>query len=119
MKQIRVTSPFLDSTASNIRREVGDIFLAEEGRAACLVSGKLCEYVEGEKEEEEVPQAPADGEQEVQPAGDGENVAPADGEQQPIVKDDTVTAEVPDEGQKPREEGKAAETKKNTTGKKK
>ena len=101
MKQIRVTSPFLDSTASNIRREVGDIFLAEEGRAACLVSGKLCEYVEGEKEEEEVPQAPADG------------------EQQPIVKDDTVTAEVPDEGQQPREEGKAAETKKNTTGKKK
>ncbi len=53
MKQIRVTSPFLDTTASNKRREVGEIFLAEEKRAANLVNGKFCEYVvDGAKKEE-------------------------------------------------------------------
>lgn len=48
MKQIRVKSPFLDITASNKRREAGDILLVTEERAAYLVSGKLCEYVEDE-----------------------------------------------------------------------
>lgn len=63
MKQIRVKSPFLDITASNQRREVGDILLVTEERAAYLVSGKLCEYVnddEGKhKDKNPEPQTPA------------------------------------------------------------
>ena len=65
MKQIRVKSPFLDITASNIRREVGDTFLAKEERAAYLVKGELCEYVEDEAETKGSTQnaeTPAEGE---------------------------------------------------------
>ena len=59
MKQIRVTSPFLDSTVSNKRREVGEIFLANEDRAANLVNGKFCEYVKEEEEKKPASQSSA------------------------------------------------------------
>ena len=91
MKQIRVKSPFLDSTASNILREVGDIFLAEEKRAAYLVNGELCEYVEDEGKKEVQKPEQAD--------GNGETVAPDEGEQKP------------DEGEQPKTEGKATKAK--------
>jgi hypothetical protein len=51
MKQIRVKTPFLDITESNKRREAGDILLVKEERAAYLVSGELCEYVEDESQQ--------------------------------------------------------------------
>lgn len=60
MKQIRVKSPFLDITASNKRREAGDILLVSEERAAYLVSGKLCEYVEDEQKKPEPKDEPKD-----------------------------------------------------------
>lgn len=109
MKQIRVKSPFLDSTASNIRREVGDIFLAEEKRAAYLVNGELCEYVEDEEKKE--VQKPE------QANGNGETVAPAEGEQkpaddgQPKTEGDAAKVEVPTEGEQPKTEGKATKAK--------
>lgn len=98
MKQIRVKSPFLDSTASNIRREVGDIFLAEEKRAAYLVNGELCEYVEDEGKKEVQKPEQAD--------GNGETVAPDEGEQKPDEGE-----QKPTEGEQPKTEGKATKAK--------
>ena len=48
MKQIRVTSPFFDMTVGNQRRKAGETLVVPDERAAYLVSGKLCEYVEEE-----------------------------------------------------------------------
>lgn len=45
MKQLRVTTPFLDSTCSNQKRNVGDVYLCKEERAALLVRNGFCEYV--------------------------------------------------------------------------
>lgn len=99
MKQIRVKSPFLDITASNQRREVGDILLVTEERAAYLVSGKLCEYVkedEGKRKKDNnpEPQTPAP----TEPASDGKNGEGAE---------------------KPADEGKKESKAKNTKGSKK
>ena len=88
MKQIRVKSPFLDITASNQRREVGDILLVTEERAAYLVSGKLCEYVkedEGKRKKDNNPEpqtpAPTEPAEQTQPTEPAEPTEPAsDGE---------------------------------------
>lgn len=97
MKQIRVTSPFLDTTCSNLRREVGDTLFVTNERAAHLVSGQLCEYVADEEEAKNSEQA-----------------------NQPADNCSTATEAPAEEEQQPKEEGKAAKTKKTTkTSKKK
>lgn len=135
MKQIRVKSPFLDITESNIRREVGDILLVKEERAAYLVNGQLCEYVKDDEEKKpadtdpQPPAAPADkpatepidetasngetdngdgGKAEDETTADGNGESPAEGETHEEGKTPVAPADKPAGKVKEKTEKKAA-----------
>lgn len=61
MKHLRVTTPFLDSTCSNQKRNVGDVYLCKEERAALLVRNGFCEYVDEETTKREHKNTDNDG----------------------------------------------------------